>query len=110
MGFCWATSPVVAGVIQTRKWRLSRVFVGFNRQYVRSAHCGEVCGFFPGDDLTRTGVIPTPALDRIAAQGLRYTNFHSMSLCSPTRAAIITGRDDHSAGFGVVALGQELRD
>ena len=56
------------------------------------------------------GVIPTPALDRIAAQGLRYTNFHSMSLCSPTRAAIITGRDHHSAGFGAVALGQELRD
>jgi arylsulfatase len=48
------------------------------------------------------GVIPTPAMDRIAAQGLRYTNFHSTSLCSPTRAAIITGRNHHSAGFGVV--------
>jgi hypothetical protein len=36
------------------------------------------------------GVIPTPALDRIAANGLRYTNFHSTSLCSPTRAALIT--------------------
>ncbi|HBK05059.1 MAG TPA: arylsulfatase, partial [Acetobacteraceae bacterium] len=48
------------------------------------------------------GVIPTPALDRIAAQGLRYTNFHSTSLCSPTRAAIITGRNHHVAGFGVV--------
>ena len=36
------------------------------------------------------GVIPTPALDRIAAQGLRYTNFHSTALCSPTRAALIT--------------------
>jgi arylsulfatase A-like enzyme len=35
--------------------------------------------------------------------GLRYTNFHSTSLCSPTRAAIITGRNHHSAGFGVVA-------
>jgi arylsulfatase len=49
------------------------------------------------------GVIPTPALDRIAANGLRYTNFHSTALCSPTRAAIITGRNHHSAGFGVVA-------
>src|ERR1700748_2758941 len=48
------------------------------------------------------GVIPTPALDRIAAAGLRYTNFHSTSLCSPTRAAIITGRNHHVAGFGVV--------
>ena len=49
------------------------------------------------------GVIPTPALDRVAANGLRYTNFHSTSLCSPTRAALITGRNHHSAGFGVVA-------
>lgn len=49
------------------------------------------------------GVIPTPALDRIAQNGLRYTNFHSTALCSPTRAALITGRNHHSAGFGVVA-------
>ena len=48
------------------------------------------------------GVIPTPALDRIAKNGLRYTNFHSTSLCSPTRAAMITGRNHHSVGFGVV--------
>jgi len=49
------------------------------------------------------GVIPTPALDRIAASGLRYTNFHSTALCSPTRAAIITGRNHHSSGFGVIS-------
>ena len=49
------------------------------------------------------GVIPTPALDRIAANGLRYTNFNSTALCSPTRAALITGRNHHSAGFGVVS-------
>ena len=49
------------------------------------------------------GVIPTPALDRVAAMGLRYTNFHSTSLCSPTRAALITGRNHHSVGFGVVS-------
>ena len=49
------------------------------------------------------GVIPTPALDRIANNGLRYTNFHSTALCSPTRAALITGRNHHSAGFGVVS-------
>ncbi len=48
------------------------------------------------------GVVPTPALDRIAANGLRFTNFHSTSLCSPTRAALITGRNHHVAGFGVV--------
>lgn len=49
------------------------------------------------------GVIPTPALDRIANSGLRYTNFHSTALCSPTRAALITGRNHHSVGYGVVA-------
>jgi arylsulfatase len=49
------------------------------------------------------GVIPTPALDRVARNGLRYTNFHSTALCSPTRAALITGRNHHSCGFGVVS-------
>src|SRR4051794_15910236 len=48
------------------------------------------------------GVIPTPALDRIAAAGLRYTEFNSTALCSPTRAALITGRNHHSTGFGVI--------
>nr|WP_246252455.1 arylsulfatase [Ancylobacter pratisalsi] len=49
------------------------------------------------------GVIPTPALDEIANSGLRYTQFHSTALCSPTRAALITGRNHHSAGFGVIS-------
>ncbi|NJD24728.1 MAG: arylsulfatase [Betaproteobacteria bacterium] len=48
------------------------------------------------------GVVPTPALDRIAKAGLRYTNMHSTALCSPSRAALITGRNHHVAGFGVV--------
>ncbi|MDY0884669.1 arylsulfatase [Dongia soli] len=48
------------------------------------------------------GVIPTPALDRIAEMGLRYTQFHSTALCSPSRAALITGRNHHSTGFGVI--------
>jgi arylsulfatase len=58
------------------------------------------CGF--GAHSTFGGVIPTPALDRVANSGLRYTNFHSTALCSPTRAALITGRNHHVAGFGVV--------
>src|ERR1700751_233734 len=49
------------------------------------------------------GVIPTPALDRIASNGLRFSNFHSTALCSPTRAALITGRNHHSVGYGVIA-------
>jgi arylsulfatase A-like enzyme len=55
-----------------------------------------------GAPSTFGGVVPTPALDRIANNGLRYTQFHSTSLCSPTRAALITGRNHHVAGFGVV--------
>jgi len=56
-----------------------------------------------GAPSTFGGVIPTPNLDRIAHDGLRYTNFHSTALCSPTRAALITGRNHHSVGFGVIA-------
>src|SRR4249920_3862758 len=55
-----------------------------------------------GVSSTFGGVIPTPAMDRIAKAGLRYTQFHSTALCSPTRAALITGRNHHSVGFGVI--------
>ena len=48
------------------------------------------------------GVIPTPTLDRIAQMGLRYTAFHTTALCSPTRAALLTGRNHHSVATGVV--------
>ena len=56
-----------------------------------------------GISSTFGGVIPTPALDRIAKAGLRYTQFHSASLCSPSRAALLTGRNHHAVGFGVIA-------
>ncbi len=49
------------------------------------------------------GVIPFDAMDRLAAEGLSYTGIHSTALCSPTRAALITGRNHHSAGFGVIS-------
>ncbi|NJD32168.1 MAG: arylsulfatase, partial [Gammaproteobacteria bacterium] len=49
------------------------------------------------------GVIPTPTMDKIAAQGLRYNRMFSTALCSPTRAALITGRNHHSVGFGVIS-------
>lgn len=49
------------------------------------------------------GVIPTPTMDRIAQQGLRFNRVFSTALCSPTRAALITGRNHHSAGFGVIS-------
>jgi arylsulfatase A-like enzyme len=49
------------------------------------------------------GPIPTPTLDRVAQHGLRYNNFHTTALCSPTRAALLTGRNHHSVGFGNIS-------
>jgi arylsulfatase A-like enzyme len=51
------------------------------------------------------GAIETPNFDRLAAAGLRYNNFHVNSLCSPTRAALLSGRNNHQVGFGTVAEG-----
>jgi arylsulfatase A-like enzyme len=48
------------------------------------------------------GQVPTPSLDRLAKAGLRYTRFHTTALCSPSRAALLTGRNHHSAGTGVI--------
>ncbi len=48
------------------------------------------------------GRIRTPHLDALAADGLRYRNFHTTALCSPTRAALLTGRNHHSVGAGVI--------
>ena len=47
--------------------------------------------------------IETPALDSLAADGLRYANFHVTPLCSPTRTCLLTGRNHHSVGMGRVA-------
>lgn len=48
------------------------------------------------------GPVPTPALDRVAGAGLRYNQFHTTALCSPTRAALLTGRNHHSAHMGTI--------
>lgn len=58
------------------------------------------CGF--GQFSTFGGGVPSPTMDMLAAEGLRYTRFHTTALCSPTRAALITGRNHHSATFGVI--------
>ncbi|RAV99027.1 arylsulfatase [Pseudochryseolinea flava] len=47
------------------------------------------------------GLINTPNLDSLANQGLRFTNFHTAGICSPTRAALLTGRNHHSVGMGL---------
>src|SRR5215468_3910062 len=58
------------------------------------------CGF--GQWSTFGGQIPTPNLDKLAKNGLKYTRYHTTALCSPTRAAILTGRNHHSAATGCI--------
>ncbi|WP_144876206.1 arylsulfatase [Microbacterium sp. 1.5R] len=47
--------------------------------------------------------IATPVIDGLARQGLRYTNFHATPLCSPTRASLLTGRNHHAIGMGMLS-------
>ncbi len=49
------------------------------------------------------GLIETPNIDRLANEGLRYTNYHTTAYCAPTRAALLTGRNPHSVHFGFFA-------
>jgi arylsulfatase len=49
------------------------------------------------------GPVPTPALDRVAAAGVAYNQFHTTALCSPTRAALLTGRNHHTAHMGGIS-------
>jgi len=58
------------------------------------------CGF--GQPGTFGGPIPTPNLDKLAAQGLRYNQFHTTAICSPTRVALLTGRNHHQSGNGTI--------
>jgi arylsulfatase len=55
-----------------------------------------------GASSTFGGPIPTPAFDALAKRGLRYNRFHTTALCSPTRAALITGRNHHTCGTGAI--------
>jgi arylsulfatase len=55
-----------------------------------------------GQASTFGGPIQTPNLDKLAKNGLRYNQFHTTALCSPTRAALLTGRNHHAVGAGVV--------
>jgi arylsulfatase len=56
------------------------------------------CGF--GASSTFGGPVDTPNFDRLASEGLRYTRFHTTALCSPTRAALLSGRNHHTVGMG----------
>ena len=56
-----------------------------------------------GNPSTFGGPAQTPTLDRVASEGLRFNRFHVVALCSPTRAALLSGRNHHSVGFGSIA-------
>jgi arylsulfatase len=58
-----------------------------------------------GSNTAFGGIVPTPTVDKLAQRGLRYTQMHNTALCSPTRAALLTGRNHHAVGFGMVAEG-----
>jgi arylsulfatase A-like enzyme len=58
------------------------------------------CGF--GASSAFGGPVSTPTAERLAAQGLKYNRFHTTALCAPTRAALLTGRNHHSVGMGVI--------
>ncbi|MDZ4837680.1 MAG: arylsulfatase [Candidatus Melainabacteria bacterium] len=97
--------PTFAGTIkdnaaQSKSWWAPRVVPPKGAPNVLLIMTDDV-GF--GAPSTFGGVIPTPVLDQIATGGLRYTQFHSTALCSPTRAALLTGRNHHSVGFGVIS-------
>ncbi len=88
------------GALQSKAWWAPRVVPPRQAPNVLLIITDDA-GF--GVPSTFGGVIPTPAMDRVAKNGLRYNNIHSTALCSPTRAALITGRNHHSTGFGVVS-------
>ncbi|MBQ90773.1 MAG: arylsulfatase [Acidimicrobiaceae bacterium] len=55
-----------------------------------------------GSFSTFGGPVPTPTCDRVAAEGLRYNQFHTTALCAPTRAALLTGRNHHAVHMGSI--------
>ncbi len=88
------------GALQSKPWWAPRIVPPKSAPNVLLIITDDA-GF--GVPSTFGGVIPTPSMDRIANEGLRYNRVFSTALCSPTRAALITGRNHHSAGFGVIS-------
>ena len=103
----WAICPIVADkrlpLLVTGQIVIALIFLQPHAVYATLSflRVTDDAGF--GVPSTFGGVIPTPTMDRIAEQGLRYNRVFSTALCSPTRAALITGRNHHSAGFGVIS-------
>jgi arylsulfatase len=88
------------GALQSKPWWAPRVVPPKSAPNVLLIITDD-SGF--GVPSTFGGVIPMPTMDRLAKEGLRYNRMFSTALCSPTRAALISGRNHHSAGFGVIS-------
>jgi arylsulfatase len=91
---------ITQGALQSKAWWAPRIVPPKDAPNVLLIITDDA-GF--GVPSTFGGVIPTPAMDHVASEGLRYNRVFSTALCSPTRAALITGRNHHSAGFGVIS-------
>ena len=104
--------PVAAGAYEGFGGRVGRTFAGSEPWWPERATPREGAPnvvVILADDLGYSDLgcfgseIDTPNLDGLAARGLRYTNFHVTPMCSPTRAALLTGVNPHRAGVGTVA-------
>ncbi len=99
-----APAPTYGGVIDTsvlrsRAWWAPKIAPPKTAPNILLILLDDV-GF--GAPSTYGGMIPMPYEDALAKQGLRYVNFHTTAMCSPTRAALMTGRNHHTVGFGVI--------
>lgn len=88
------------GALQSKPWWAPRIVPPHGAPNVLLIMTDD-SGF--GVPSTFGGVIPTPAMERVAQSGLRYNQICSTALCSPTRAALLTGRNHHAVGFGVIS-------
>lgn len=88
------------GALQSKPWWAPRIVPPTGAPNVLLIMTDD-SGF--GVPSTFGGVIPTPAMERVAKNGLRYNQVYSTALCSPTRAALLTGRNHHAVGFGVIS-------
>lgn len=119
LGFAWPLIAAFAAVAQTKLPQPDPPFRGvINESYAESTpDYPQPLRAKPGspnvllillDDVgfgmcsTFGGPVPTPNLDKLAKNGLSYTRFHTTALCSPTRAALLAGRNHHSCGSGVI--------
>jgi arylsulfatase A-like enzyme len=88
------------GALQSKPWWAPRVIPPKGAPNILLIITDDA-GF--GVPSTFGGVIPTQTMERLAHEGLRYNRVFSTALCSPTRASLITGRNHHSVGFGVIS-------